>query len=335
MRSSYVATWGLFLCVFISCLPGAYGQDARGSRTFDFTYDVTLKKIPPKTRQVRIWVPVASTNPHQTVRILKISSSVPHRITREAIYGNRMLYATVVPPYHPGSEFKVVYRITRKAYSEGDYSSLQQYNQDPPLNPRLMARYLEPNRLVPTSGSIARIARATTQGKQGEIDKAYALYNYVFQNMRYDKSGTGWGRGDALWACDAKHGNCTDFHSLFIALARAAKIPASFDIGFPLPANREGNVPGYHCWARFYAEGLGWVPVDISEAWQNPSKHDFYFGSLDANRVEFSTGRDLLLTPRQKGPPVNYFVYPYVEVDGKPFNGSIGTRFSFRDVQAQ
>lgn len=335
MRSSYVATWGLFLCVFFSCLPGAYGQNARGSRTFDFTYDVTLKEIPPKTRQVRIWIPLASTDAHQTVRILKISSSVSHRITREAIYGNRMLYATMQPPYSADSEFKVVYRITRKAYSEGDYSSLQRYNQDPPLNPRLMARYLEPNRLIPTSGSIARIANATTQGKQGEIDKAYALYNYVFQNMRYDKSGTGWGRGDALWACDAKHGNCTDFHSLFIALARAAKIPASFDIGFPLPANREGNIPGYHCWARFYVEGLGWVPVDISEAWQKPSKHDFYFGSLDANRVEFSTGRDLLLTPRQKGSPVNYFVYPYVEVDGKPFSGSIEKRFSFRNVQAE
>ena len=336
MRLSYVAAWSLLWCVCFWYLPGAYGQNTRGSRTFDFTYHVTLKDIPPKARQVHIWIPVASTNLHQNVRILKISSPVSHRVTREAIFGNRMLYLTMQPPYPVESEFKVVYRITRKAYSEGNYSSLQRYNQDPPLDLDAMARYLEPNRLVPTGGSIARIAHATTQGKQGEIDKAFALYNYVFQNMRYDKSGTGWGRGDALWACDAKHGNCTDFHSLFIALARAEKIPADFDIGFPLPTNvREGNVPGYHCWAKFYVEGLGWVPVDISEAWQNPSKRDFYFGSVDADRVEFSTGRDLLLAPRQKGPPVNYFIYPYVEVDGKPFKGSIEQRFSFRDVEAQ
>ena len=37
--------------------------------------------------------------------------------------------------------------------------------------------------------------------------------------MRYDKSGTGWGHGDVLYACDAKKGNCTAFHSLFIAMA--------------------------------------------------------------------------------------------------------------------
>lgn len=335
MRSNYVATCFFSICVFFWCLPGAYGQNARGSRTFDFTYDVTLKEIPTKARQVRIWIPLASTNTHQTARILKISSSIPGRITREAIFGNRMLYATMLPPYPAKSEFKIVYRITRKPWSEGDYASLQQYNQDPPLNLDLMARYLGPNRLVPTGGTIAQIAHATTQGKQGEVDKAYALYNYVFNNMRYDKSGAGWGRGDALWACDAKHGNCTDFHSLFIALARAEKVPAGFDIGFPLPANTgEGSVPGYHCWARFYVGGLGWVPVDISEAWLNPSRHNFYFGSLDANRVEFSTGRDILLSPRQKGTPVNYFVYPYVEVDGKPFRGPIEKRFSFRDVRS-
>jgi len=49
--------------------------------------------------------------------------------------------------------------------------------------------------------------------------------------MRYDKSGIGWGRGDAVYACDAKTGNCSDFHSYFIALARSIGIPARFAIG--------------------------------------------------------------------------------------------------------
>ncbi|HZT69066.1 MAG TPA: transglutaminase domain-containing protein [Terriglobia bacterium] len=304
------------------------------SRTFDFTYEVSLNSIPRNARQVRIWLPLASSDTHQTVQILNISAPVPTRITRGTRFGNRMLYAEMRPPFMTKNEFKIVYRVTRKAYSEGDYRSLVKYNQDPPPDTVMLGEYLKPDRLVPTKGIIARLANGVTRGKQGEIDKAYALYNYVFRNMRYDKSGTGWGRGDALWACDARHGNCTDFHSLFIALARAAKIPARFDIGFPLPENSHaGAIPGYHCWAEFYVDGPGWVPVDISEAWLNPSKHDFFFGSRDADRVEFSTGRDLVLTPRQAGPPVNYFVYPYVEVDGKPFDGAIEKHFSFRDVR--
>lgn len=118
-------------------------------------------------------------------------------------------------------------------------------------------------------------------------------------------------------------------------MARAERIPARFDIGFPLPENaRQGEIPGYHCWAEFYLAGLGWVPLDISEAWQNPAKHDYFFGTIDANRVQFSSGRDLILSPRQDGPPLNYFVYPYVEVDGKPFE-AVEKHFSFRDLTRQ
>jgi transglutaminase-like putative cysteine protease len=164
------------------------------------------------------------------------------------------------------------------------------------------------------------------------VEKAYAIYDYVFHTLRYDKSGEGWGRGDAMWACDSKHGNCTDFHSLFIALMRADKIPARFEIGFPLPAGgSQGEIPGYHCWSEFYVSGLGWVPVDISEAWKDPARHDFFFGSLDTNRVQFTIGRDLTLVPPQSGPPLNYFVYPYVELNGQPYD-HVEKKFSFRDL---
>jgi hypothetical protein len=68
-----------------------------------------------------------------------------------------------------------------------------------------------------------------------------------------------------IYACEVGRGNCTDFHSLFIGLARAAGIPARFVMGFPLPVGQsEGGITGYHCWAEFYDEGLGWVPLDAS-----------------------------------------------------------------------
>jgi transglutaminase-like putative cysteine protease len=120
---------------------------------------------------------------------------------------------------------------------------------------------------------------------------------------------------------------------LFISLARAEGIPARFEIGFPVPTGTEGTIPGYHCWAEFFVKGVGWVPVDISEAWKDPKKHDYFFGTLDANRVQFSVGRDLTLQPKQAGGPLNYFIYPYVEVDGKPFEG-IDKKFSYREVAA-
>ena len=88
------------------------------------------------------------------------------------------------------------------------------------------------------TGLPAELAAKVAADKKTPLEKARAIYDYVSQNMSYDKSGTGWGRGDVLYACEAKKGNCTDFHSLFIAMARSQGIPARFEIGFSLPRTR-------------------------------------------------------------------------------------------------
>jgi transglutaminase-like putative cysteine protease len=183
---------------------------------------------------------------------------------------------------------------------------------------------------VPLQGVIAELSAQQTSGIREPLAKARAIYNYVIATMRYDKSGTGWGNGDAIWACTAKRGNCTDFHSVFIGMMRAAGIPARFEIGFPLPADlHDGAVPGYHCWAQFYVEPYGWIPVDASEAWKHPDKRDYFFGAHDDNRLQFTVGRDILLDPPQHGDPLNYFIYPYAELDGEPF--ALESKFSFQD----
>jgi transglutaminase-like putative cysteine protease len=193
---------------------------------------------------------------------------------------------------------------------------------------------LQPDALVPITGLPADLAAKVTEGKTQPLDKARAIYDYVFTTMKYDKSGTGWGHGDVLYACDAKKGNCTDFHSLFIAMARSQGIPARFEIGFPLPPDKNSaEIAGYHCWSDFYVDGKGWIPVDISEAWKHPEKRAYFFGSHDVNRVQFSMGRDLRLSPSQEGKPLNYFVYPYVEVDGQEYS-NVSLAFSFADAPA-
>jgi transglutaminase-like putative cysteine protease len=332
MRRRPVVILTLLLVFPVLRLSARSPEKATGrSRTFEFSYGFTIKDLPATARRVRVWIPLASSDQNQKVMVKKVSSPVRTHVTRTRL-GDRILYAEIHHPEQPTAAFSIVYQVTRREYSKGDFSQLMRYNNDPGHPPVVLARFLKPDRLVPIDGKLKALSEENTHGKQGTVEKAHALYDYVFKTMRYDKSGTGWGHGDAVWACDAKHGNCTDFHSVFIAMARAAGIPAKFEIGFPLPEGvREGSIPGYHCWAEFYVDGAGWVPVDISEAWKNPARHDYFFGTLDANRVQFSVGRDLVLSPRQDGPPVNYFVYPYVEVDGKPYEG-LQDKFAFREL---
>jgi transglutaminase-like putative cysteine protease len=180
--------------------------------------------------------------------------------------------------------------------------------------------WLRDDKLVKIDDKVRALSAEVTKDAKTPLEKARAIYRYTLANMKYQKTGDGWGNGSIIWACTEKYGNCTDFHALFMGLARAAGIPARFEIGRSVPPD-SGEVQGYHCWADFWVDGAGWVPVDASEAWKNPAKRDYFFGHHDADRFALSMGRDLTL-PGMKGAPLNYFVNPYGELpDGTAVKG--------------
>ena len=298
------------------------------TRKFRFTYVASIPALPADAKSSRIWIPLPQSDPYQTIRDLKIEAPFAYAQRRDPEYGNEYLYlqapaSAVSQPADVRVSFEATrheHRVTLDTPTATKYSPASQDLQ----------RFLQPDRLVPLQGTIAELSAQQTKGLQDPLAKARAIYNYVLATMRYDKSGTGWGNGDAIWACTAKRGNCTDFHSLFIGMMRAAGIPARFEIGFSLPLDQhDGPVPGYHCWAEFYVESYGWIPVDASEAWKHPDKKDYFFGAHDDNRVQFTLGRDIRLDPPQQGQPLNYFIYPYAELDGKPF--ALTSKFTFQD----
>ncbi len=305
-------------------LAGAAEPAARPrSRTFEFTYAAAVIGLKPG-QTARVWLPVPSSNEDQDVSVVAKELPAEGRLGRDPVYHNQILYVEAKANAEGKIPLKTVYRVTRREVKGASRPAKE--------DAREVERLLKADRLVPIGGKPEELLKGKTV-PEGPMRAARLFYDVVTGHLRYDKSGTGWGRGDAVWACDSKTGNCSDFHSLFISLARTHKLPAKFEIGFPLPRKPgAGEIPGYHCWARFRVDGKGWVPVDISEANKHPELRDYYFGNLSPDRVAFSTGRDLELVPRQAGPPLNFFVYPYVEVDGKPYpDGKVQRRFSFRD----
>jgi len=316
---------GLLLALLAFVIPAS----AQGTRHFTFHYSFTVKNV-PQGEKLRIWFPAAHSDRFQDVKVVSATGDLPLKKTRESKDGNEIYYAESSKAKAAEVHFEVVYDVVRhERFTFGIYSP---HLEEVKLSDKERKEDLAPDALVPVTGLPAELAAKVTEGQGASLEKARAIYDYVFDNMSYDKSGTGWGHGDVLYACNAKKGNCTDFHSLFIAMARSQGIPARFEIGFPLPADKHsGEIPGYHCWAEFFEARHGWVPVDISEAWKHQEKKDYFFGAHDANRVQFSMGRDLELNPKQQGKLLNYFVYPYVEVGGKEYP-NVSTAFSFADV---
>jgi transglutaminase-like putative cysteine protease len=284
----------------------------KGTDQFEFIYQV---KVPEIKGEARVWVPLAKTDAFQIVTEEKLSIPMKWEKVQDRDYGNDI--CVIYPqPSDSGKTVEVRYHVVRK--EKAPYSATGAET----------AHYLRPEKLVPINETFRTLAQKATAGKTDDLGRAKALYDHVMGRMRYDKSGTGWGRGDATYACDTQTGNCTDFHAYFIALARSIGIPARFAIGATIPADKnEGMIDGYHCWAEFLADGR-WVPVDISEAWKNPKLANYYFGHNPANRFELTKGRDLVVDPEPASGPINFLAYPLLEINGEVVKPE--TTFKFR-----
>jgi transglutaminase-like putative cysteine protease len=283
---------------------------AAGSKAFEATYVATVKDVPAGLKTMKVWIPLPVSRGGQTITAVHIESPLQWTEKTEGTFGDRYAYATVENPPAGDLTVKVRFRGTRNEITTSRLAETQASKAE-------LARALQPDKLVTLSPRVRKLANEVTAGKTTPTAEAHAIYDYLLATMKYDKTIPGWGHGDTERACDIKAGNCTDFHSLFMSMARAKGIPARFVIGFPMTADH-GTVTGYHCWAEFYVRGKGWIPVDPSEASKSSdsARREYLFGNLDPDRVQFTMGRDLVLTPRTSE-PLNYFIYPHAEAEGK------------------
>jgi len=289
------------------------------SRSFTFHYRFKVKDLKPAEEAadslVRVWLPSASSSDEQSVK--RLEADAPGNISENVDdqFGNRILYFETKVPDSGEFSVDVPYEVTRREVQRGSSRPVGPAAEK--LDETGRKFFLRADAMVPTTGKPLKLLDMI-ELMQDKFACARQIYDIVDNHVSYKKEGTGWGRGDTNWVCDSRYGNCTDFHSLFISLARSQGLPSRFEIGFSIPTDKpEGSIAGYHCWAWFYTDERGWVPVDISEADKNPLMKDYYFGGLTQDRVTFSVGRDISLVPKSASQPLNFFVYPHIEVGGK------------------
>lgn len=187
---------------------------------------------------------------------------------------------------------------------------------------------LAPTSLAPLTGPVRELAEQITAGKKTVLEKAKAIYDWVCVNMFRDPKTRGCGKGDVCALLGCRGGKCADIHSVFVALARAAGVPAREVFGIRQGKEGVTDITTWqHCWAEFYLPGYGWVVVDPGDVRkmmlkQNLSLDDakteeyreYFWGGVDPYRVRLGIGRDLTLTPPQHGGTVNYLMYPFAQV---------------------
>jgi transglutaminase-like putative cysteine protease len=311
----------------------AVGQNAanpaeRSLRT-EFSYKVHIGAPPAGTKTLALWVPLPSNSEWQQVESVDVNGIPNTKIMQEPRFGNRMVYAHLDKPQTP-LDLTVRFTVNRRE---------MRVLAAPPrtskkLSVSVLAQYLAPETSLPVGGRFLTISQAAVAGKTTQMEKVRALYEHVVATMQYDYKAESpqFGKGDADFVCDYKRGDCTDLHSYLISLLRTQKIPVVHEYGLPVgglpvpnPLPQDDKITSYHCYVCVYDPDYGWFPVDASDAirWidhKRPDMKDYEFGNqvLERNAVVMSRGRNIVLSPPQQSAPVNKFIYPYAEADGKP-----------------
>ncbi|MEZ0329678.1 MAG: transglutaminase-like domain-containing protein [Aquificaceae bacterium] len=283
-----------------------------------------------KGHEAKLWVPYPISDKYQLVTDIKVSGDY----SQMAVYTDQanstpILYAEWPKDAHSR-------KLTLSFFVERNEIEQRNLPDDKGIsfNPKEFEEYLKPNKFGPIDGEVKKLANEITKDKTTVLSKARAIYDWVCQNSFRDPNTVGCGKGDVCVLLKRPGGKCTDISSIFIALCKAAGIPAREVFGIRLGKKTEEDITTYqHCWAEFYLPGYGWVtvdPADVRKAmlvekleWNSPKTKEYveyFWGGADAYRVVIAKGRDIVLNPKQAGESLNTFGYPYAEIGGKPLD---------------
>lgn len=324
-------------------------------RHFVTTQTYALKAPTGASGAMNLWVPLPeSLAPFQVLRSLKWDGNFKSAsIATEPEFGAQSLFVQWDDSSAP-MNLIVEMAIDTQDWLLGRNKVLNNYRMPQNLSYHAeLARYLQGSRHIKIDGIVKDTADKIVGSETNPLYKARLIHDWVAANMERDNSVIGCGVGDVgeILTSGKLYGKCTDINSVFVALARAANIPAREMFGIRLGRpdhleqysktafgsagadNTAKNTDWQHCRAQFWLHGIGWVPCDPADVTKmrlaENKKHsdpdvqavnEDLFGNWEMNWIGFNYGRDFVLDPTPEQAPINNFGYPYAEAGGDPLD---------------
>ena len=339
----------------VSILPNSLmAQD--GSRKFKVVYDFDLK-YDEKSFEAKLWNPLPYNASYQKVKFLKFDGNYDdYNINANNPYDVKTLFASWNKSdkkklLHIEMEIETKERIVPLKFIK------EASKQNLPI-PDDVKMFLQPTEHIPTDGKIKEVADKLTKNLVDRFEKVQAIYDWVTETTFRDPKVLGCGIGDAGKMMDSGYfgGKCTDISSLFVAILRAARIPAREVFGIRLGKSHFSKALGksdekgfanistwQHCRTEYYIPGAGWIPSDPADItklelvekldYNSPKVKELrkrYIHSWEMNWVGFNWGRDFVLYPKPTQFPINMLGYPYAEVEDEVLNYYAPKSFAYK-----
>lgn len=333
-KSLIIATaiLSLFLLVELSCVQNTAddtqgGTIYRNPRAYNVEYTFELcpdrDSIDP-SKDLKLWIPVPREwDSQKEVKIISVDPE-PHAAYTDPEYGNNILFWDFGKvPVKDIYVVKIKYRAeVFEIYTEIDPEQIGSYDKES----EEYQLYTRSTYTTNVNSEIREISQSIVGDEKNPYLKANRIFDYVVKNMSYTHINRERGTSiesilnysviDSETGEEYFEGACPHYSVFFVALCRAAGIPARGVCGFVgwgpwmeekdlmlrnerhtlltsegLAATRLYGPFGGHIWAEFFLPGYGWIPADPT--WNQYS----YQGSY---KFTITKGRDVYIGPNAK-----------------------------------
>lgn len=306
-------------CLIFSC--NGWANTASG--TIIMAFDLSAHS---HDKDTQLWIPYPTTDKYQEITNIHVDGNyISSGVYTDSTFQTPMLYAR----WDSGTKNRKLtfsFDVKRQEIISSPFPE-----KEAAWDPADYALFLSPTRFGPIDGEVKKLAEKITAGQTTVLAKAKAIYDWTVENTYRNPETRGCGFGDVYKLLKEPGGKCVDISSIYVALARAAGVPAREVFGIRQGKKAVEDISMWqHCWAEFYLPGYGWVPVDPADVRKAMLKQDltfldakteeykkYYWSGIDPYRIKLSEGRDLTLNPPQSGQVINYLMYPFAQIGNK------------------
>ncbi|GBD92623.1 transglutaminase-like superfamily protein [bacterium BMS3Abin05] len=244
--------------------------------------DNRKRGIPPQTPpQLHLWASAIIPRLNQHVPDLKLIGPAPQDIFADKENGNRIFYWNLTPYLEKQDSIVISRRVKIESYALlGIIDSTAVLSYD--TSGAVFRFYTKSEPFLELTPDIRAAAAGIVGDETNPYKKTRMIFDWVHRKMTYIYPPAKRGAPAALASLK---GDCGQYADLFIALCRAAGVPARFVGGFQ--AQKKPKL-SFHAWAEFYLPGMGWLPADAT--------HDrSQFARLNNRRLIVSVGSNIFL----------------------------------------